>query len=140
MKKINYRDCSLASHLIGNRGAGRHETAHSHYISEKHGYATDSDCLTEEEICDGIIKIIERRVSLGLRKHFVSNFIRLGERSDVLVCLGLLVKSGRITAFDSYACATCGLASDVKRDNDSGHSQLCCDSPSWTSVSEFYSA
>jgi hypothetical protein len=140
MKKITHRNCSLASHLTGNRGAGQHSTAHSQYLACKQGPDSDLDALTEEEMCNKIVEIIKARVSVGIDKHFISNFLMLGSRADVKQCLDLLAMNGEITAFDNYVCLGCASAYDVKRYDDSSHRPQCCDGSKGTRVVEFYSA
>lgn len=129
------RNCHLAMHLTGNRGAGSHTSTYA-YLREQP--APDSGEMTDEELVDYLLSAISRREAKGITRHYSINFLPAARHSDINHCLDVLVGRGALRVSREYKCSTCGNTSHSISACD-GLAD-CCSNPNYRLISEFFTS
>lgn len=137
MSKLKARNTSLASHLAGSRGAGRHVSAERKYAKGKSNYLDDSDIAPAIDLADSIISLVAERIELGLGNSRLSDLLILGSAADVKRKLDGLVAGRRLAAFDLVVCEACGQTKEIPV---ATKKRLCCNKNLLRKVGESFSA
>jgi hypothetical protein len=137
MSKLKARNTSLASHLAGSRGAGRHVSAERKYAKGKSHYLDDSDIAPGMDLADAIVSLVAERTELGLGNSRLSDLLLLGSAADVKRILDSLVAAGRLAPFDVVACEACGQTKEIAV---ATKKRLCCNKNLLRKIGESFSA
>jgi len=130
---MRHRNCHIAMHLTGNRGAGSHA---SDYADLRAQPAPDSGEMTDEELIDYLLSAISSREAKGIKRHYSVNFLPAARHSDINHCLDVLVERGALRVSREYRCSTCGKISQLTTARDAGAD--CCADPCHRLISEFF--
>lgn len=130
---MKYRNCHMAMHLTGNRGAGSHDSRYAHLRNQP---PPESGEMEENELQEYIMAAIRKRESAGIRRHYSINFLPAARHSDINYCLDSLVEKGFLRVTREYRCSTC---SNKFFSNAASLSVSCCNSPKHRMTSEFFS-
>ena len=133
---MKQRNCHLAMHLAGNRGAGQHK--YSYHI-ERHMPLLDSDAMSDDELQEYILTVIGERERRGIYRHYSANFLPAARHSDIIYCLDTLVEKKLLRVSREYECSICRSKVLARAPADSWSSN-CCTKPALRMVSEFFSS
>lgn len=133
---MKHRNCHLAMHLTGNRGAGAHT---SDYYDLRSQPAPDAGELADEELREHVLSAIASREAQGATRHYSVNFLGLARHSDINYCLDALVEQGTLRVSREYRCLNCG-AAIVTKSSSLSVQDACCHAPRYRMTSEFFSS
>jgi hypothetical protein len=133
---MKHRNCHLAMHLVGNRGAGVHS---SNYATLRHEPAPEFGELADDELREHVLSEIAAREAKGATRHYSTNFLGFARNSDINYCLDSLVEQGILLVSREYRCSSCGAATVTKSRINAMQSD-CCAAPRYRMTSEFFSS